>query len=251
MQYLYTILFLLLVNAAYAQKSSFRGFIKASDDFDPVSLVQVKNLQTGQLVWSDETGYFEISALPGTRLELSRVGITTKSLEVSPQQLMAIQQILLKYEVTALETVSVQEKTAYQADSAARYATYHLTLERKKDKAKVLITPVGIAVEKPVSSWLQYLAPKTKTKLKFRKSFNAWEQQKFIATKYTPAVVGKITGLRNDSLAYFMNTYTMTYEMARAMTDREIAYWIKANYAGRNNQETISKTDTIGHDKHQ
>ncbi|MBL7706116.1 MAG: hypothetical protein JNM21_11285 [Taibaiella sp.] len=250
MRYFLFILLLLSVNAARAQKSHFRGFIKASDDFEPVSQVQVKNLKTGQVVWSDATGYFEINALPGTQLEFSRVGINTKMLEVSPQLLNAIQQIILKYEVAVLEGVSVNEKTLYQRDSAERYDTYRLTLEREKDKAQVIITPIGIGVANPVSSWMQYLAPKTRTKLKFQKNFKAWEEQKFIATKYTPAVVERLTGLSKDSLAYFMNTYAMTYEMARAMSDREIAYWIKANYAGWDRQ-VILKTDTITNDKRQ
>lgn len=155
MRYFFFILLLLSVTAARAQRSYFRGFIKASDDFEAVNLVQVKNLQTGQVVWSDETGYFELPVLPGTKLEFSRVGITTKKLEVSPQMLKAIQQILLKYEISDLDAITVKEKTQYQLDSAERYDTYRLTLERKKDKAEVIITPIGIAVANPVSSWMQ------------------------------------------------------------------------------------------------
>lgn len=248
MRYFLYILLLFSMNAAWAQKSHFRGFIKAADDFEPVNQVQVKNLQTGQIVWSDETGYFELAALPGTKLEFSRVGITTKALEVSPQMLKAIQQILLKYEISGLDAVTVKEKTQYQVDSAERYDTYHLTLERKKDKAKVIITPVGIAVDKPLSSWMQYLAPKTKAKLKFQKRFKEWEEQQFIATKYTRATVEKLTGLHHDSLAYFMNNHAMTYDMARSMSEQEIAYWIKTNYADWDRQVITLKTDTISHD---
>lgn len=248
MRYFLYILLLVSMSPAWAQKSHFRGFIKSADDFEPVNLVQVKNLQTGQTVWSDETGYFELLVLPGTKLEFSRVGITTKKLEVSPQMLKAIQQILLKYEVSDLEAITVKEKTQYQLDSAERYDTYRLTLERKKDKAKVIITPVGIAVANPVSSWMQYLAPKTKAKLKFQKRFKTWEEQQFIATKYTPAIVERLTGLRNDSLVYFMNSHAMTYDMARSMNEQEVAYWIKANYADWDRQVIILKTDTISHD---
>lgn len=251
MRYFLFILLLLSVTAARAQKGHFRGFIKASDDFEAVNLVQVKNLQTGQVVWSDETGYFELPVLPGTKLEFSRVGISTKVLEVSPQMLQAIQQILLKYEISDLDAITVKEKTQYQLDSAERYDTYHLTLERQKDKAKVIITPFGIGIANPVSSWMQYLAPKTKGKLKFQKRFKAWEEQQFITTKYTPAMVERLTGLRNDSLAYFMNSYTMTYEMARSMSEPEIAYWIRANYAGWDRQVITLKTDTIANDKHE
>lgn len=243
------ILCLCMFTGAYAQQAGFRGFIKSSDDFEPVSLVQVKNVQTGQIVWSDETGYFELAVLPGTKLEFSRVGITTKALEVSPQMLKAIQQILLKYDVGALDLVTVQEKTPYQLDSAARYDTYRLTLEREKDKAKVIITPIGIGIDRPVSSWMQYLAPKTKGKLKFQKNFKQWEEQKFIATKYTEATVERLTGLKNDSLVHFMNRYQMTYEMARAMTEREIAYWINANYAEWDKQFALLKTDSTFNDQ--
>ncbi|OJV54790.1 MAG: hypothetical protein BGO31_15685 [Bacteroidetes bacterium 43-16] len=249
MKQLLFLLFLFIFTGAYAQQGRFRGFIKSSDDFEPVSLVQVKNVQTGQIVWSDETGYFELAVLPGTKLEFSRVGITTKALEVSPQMLKAIQQILLKYEVSALDAVTVKEKTQYQLDSAERYDTYRLTLERKKDKAEVIITPIGIVVANPVSSWMQYLAPKTKGKLKFQKNFKEWEEQKFIATKYTEATVQRLTGLKHDSLAHFMNRYQMTYEMARAMTEREIAYWINVNYAAWDKQFALLKTDSTFNDQ--
>lgn len=251
MRYFLYILLLFSMNAAWAQQSHFRGFIKSADDFEAVNLVQVKNLQTGQIVWSDETGYFELLVLPGTKLEFSRVGITTKNLEISPQMLRAIQQILLKYDVADLEAVTVKEKTQYQLDSAERYDTYRLTLERKKDKAKVIITPIGIAVANPVSSWMQYLAPKTKTKLKFQKHFKEWEEQQFITTKYTPATVERLTGLHNDSLVYFMNSHAMTYDMARLMNEQEIAYWIKANYTDWDKKVITLKTDTIAHDPHE
>lgn len=64
-------------------------------------------------------------------------------------------------------------------------------------------------------------------------------------------MVERLTGLRNDSLAYFMNSYSMTYDMARSMSEPEIAYWIKANYAGWDRQVITLKTDTISNDKHE
>ncbi len=214
----------------HAQDGLFRGFIKSSEDFDPLFSVRIKDVQTGKLVASDSSGYFEIKTKVGHTLELSRMGIKTQNIVVKQQMFAAIQQIVLRAVVQELPEHIVKEQTQYQIDSTERVERYKIPLSHEEEKAEWIITPIGIGVTNPISSWMQHIAPKTKQKLKFQKNFSQWEQEKYIAQKYNEERVIKLTGLTKDSLAWFINAYPMPYLMARESTDPEIDYWIKANF---------------------
>lgn len=231
MKYLLSLLFYFgMASVAVAQEGLFRGFIKASEDLDPLQNVQVKDLNTGRSVHSDASGYFEISVKAGNTLELSSLQAASQKIVIDMKMFAAIQQIVIRNKVTELPEAVVTGKTPYQIDSIERYERYRIPLSHKKDTAKVLISPIGLIIDNPVSSWMQYIAPKTKMKLKFQKNFQQWEEEKYIASKYDSAVVKKITGLNNDSLAWFMNAFPLSYEMARLSNAEGIEYWIRANY---------------------
>lgn len=230
-----TICFMLLTAGVFAQERLFRAYLKASDDFEPLNEVLVRDLRSGKVVRSDADGYFEIKTFAGHILELSQMNVKTQRIEISPTMFDAVQQITLRNKVNELSEVVVVEKTRYQIDSLERYETYQQDLERKKDKVSVAeIAPgrtgFGIVLNNPISSWMQHVAPRSKKRIRFQKNFAAWEEQKYIEQKYTKERVATLTGLQNDSLAWFMNAYPMPYDMARTSSQEQIDIWIKANF---------------------
>ncbi len=218
-----------------AQEDLFRGFLKSSDDFEPISYAQIKDSQTGKIVQSDELGYFEIKTQNNHTLEISGMGLKTQHILVKSQMFIAIQQIALKYKMQELPEFIVTEKTKYQTDSIERHQTYQLDLERKKERPKLDKDvdkggTFGLIINAPLSKTLEKVSKKSKKRLQFQKNFANWEQQKYIEQKYNSEKVSSITGLQNDSLGWFMNTFPMSYEMARQSDEDEINYWIKSNF---------------------
>lgn len=213
-----------------AQTGKIRFYIKASEDHEPLGEVVVENVSTSAISKSDAFGYVELIANAGQQIQLERVGLRTKRLVVTDRMLLAQQLVFLSYDKIMLDSFEVLGKTQYQIDSLERAERYTRVLSHQKDKPDLIIVPTGLIVTNPISSWLQYIAPTTRAKFKFQKRFKDWEEQKYIETKYSSEIVYSITHLQSDSLAWFMNTYPMSYEMARYQSNTVIASWIKANF---------------------
>lgn len=221
---------LLLAIQAGAQKT-LSGVVQDLEKSEPVPYVTLTNLRTDIATQAGAKGAFSLEAKAGDRISIKRLGIEPTIFTVTEEMFSAYQRIIVQYAIGTLAEVDVTALTPYQRDSLYRDSLYRPTLARKKDKTEVVITPVGILITNPVSSWVQYLVPKTRQKWKFQKNFAQWEAQKFTETVYTPELVASITGLKGDSCAYFMNAYPIPVQMARTAKETELKCWIKANYA--------------------
>jgi len=226
----------LVSSTAIGQEQTLKAFVRASNDFEILNAVVVKDIQSGRVTTTDATGYFELRTAPDHQLEFSRVGINTTLITVKAPMFRALQQILLKYDISSLDGVSVSGLSDYQKDSIARYQLYQQDLERKRERLGIdnSANPdkqgFGVTINSPISSWMQYIAPKSKNRIRFQKNFAEWEQQKYIETVYAKERVAQLTGLKNDTLAWFMNAYPMPYETARTAGAKEIDTWILANF---------------------
>lgn len=221
---------ILLVSGTARAQQSLSGYIRHLDKDEMVPYVDISNTSNGLHTQADSRGAFSIPAAPGDRIQISRLGIRPVVITVTRSMFAEKQRIYVEYTTGMLDEVDVNGLTIYQQDSLRRDSLYRPTLARKKEKLKVYLSPIGIGIERPFSSWMQYVAPKTKRKLKFKKNFAKWEAEQFIATVYTKELVGAVTGLIGDECSYFMNAYPMTLEMARRSKSLELKAWIRANY---------------------
>jgi hypothetical protein len=110
--------------------------------------------------------------------------------------------------------------TKYQRDSAERVAIYRTPLGRTRPSAAT----------SPFSAVAEMFSKKAKTVYEFQKTFAQGEAERFIDTKYNPAIVQKLTGATGDSIAHFMYAYPMPYDFARTCTDLELKMWIRSSY---------------------
>lgn len=221
---------LLLTLSARAQKT-LNGVVLDLEKSEPVPYTTLTNLRTDLSTQASVKGAFSLEAKVGDRISINRLGVEPTVFTVTEAMFGAYQRIFVQYTVGTLTEVDVTALTPYQRDSLYRASLYRPTLAREKDKAEFLITPVGVLVTNPFSSWVQYLVPKTRQKWKFQKNFAKWEEQKFIETVYSPELVSDLTGLTGDSCAHFMNAYPIPGQMARTTKETELKSWIKANYS--------------------
>lgn len=221
---------LLFMSLTAGAQQILSGIVMDLEKSEPVPYATLTNLRTEMVTQASVKGAFNLEAQAGDRIRINRLGVEPTVLTVTEEMLYAYQRVFVQYTVGTLAEVDVTALTPYQRDSLYRDSLYRPTLARKKDKAEFVITPVGVLITNPISSWVQYLVPKTRQKWKFQKNFAKWEEQKFIETVYTTELVSGITGLQGDSCAYFMNAYPMPVQMARTAKETELKSWIKANY---------------------
>ena len=219
MRYYFVILICLLSPAAYAQVV--KGIVTNAQTGDPLAVVTVVNTVTQQAVYTDRDGEFIITAKSGQRLAFSYMGFKTQERLAPPAINIATMRIELEPLSVEMDELIVRPGYSdYQLDSIKRRETYARVLALKKRTS--IMSPVSLIGDK--------FSKRRKRAYAFQKSFNYWENQMFIDSRYTPELVNRMTGLTGDTLAHFMNANPMPVDYARTATDLELKMWIRNNY---------------------
>ncbi len=209
-----------------------QGIIVDEESGEPLPKVWIHNLASGESAISGLTGSFSITAQKEDNLQFSLIGYTSKSLLPASEQYL---RVTLSKKRVAIDTIVIRPGlTPYQEDSLNRRAIYGKKVDEKPAKFKFnkpnRLYGGTSSFNAPVSSLFQKKTKKYKRLKAFQDRFKNSERQLFVDTRYTPALVQKLTGLQDDSLARFMNQYPMDYDYARAASDLELMMWIKHNY---------------------
>ncbi|MEI8279809.1 MAG: hypothetical protein WCG87_08580 [Bacteroidota bacterium] len=218
MRYFYIILCSFCSLAVQAQ--TLRGLVLDGKNSSPLYPVSITNVTRQVSVYTAENGEFSIAAQSGDLITFSFIGYAVVKQTMPPTlgtERERIEMIPLNYELQ--EYIFRSKLSKYQIDSMERKATYHLALGTQH-----------ASVMSPASFIAERLSKRSKQVFKFQKNFVKWEQQQYIDYRYTPEIVQKQTGLEGDTLAYFMNSYPLSVDFARAATDLELKMWIRNNY---------------------
>ncbi|MBS1589347.1 MAG: carboxypeptidase-like regulatory domain-containing protein [Bacteroidetes bacterium] len=214
----YILLWCLFISVT-GQAQILRGRVLDGDNKKPLPTVSVYNAKTQQYVFTNALGYFSLEAKPGDLISFSLSGyrIQTKSVaELNAEMFID----LFKLSYVLDEFVYRPKYSAYQLDSMERKSTYANALSQRRTGN--IMSPVTFLAER--------LSKTSKQRYRFQKNFNYWEDEKFIESRYSPAMVKLLTSLRGDTVAYFMNANPMPYDFARAASDLEIKMWIREHY---------------------
>lgn len=204
-----------------SQGQTLRGTVVDGTSGKALSAVAVFNGSNKQYAYSDTKGSFSISAKKGDQVSFSFVGYKTQVKTVPAAigtAVMRIELFPLSYELE--EFVYHPLYTPYQQDSIARKSTYQRALARQH----------GGSVMSPVTFLAERLSKRSQQIFRFQKSFNYWEDQKFIESRYSSELVQQLTGLKGDTLAYFMNANPMPYDYARVASELELKIWIREHF---------------------
>jgi len=216
---LFTILACLLAPAAFAQVV--KGMVTDARTGDPLAVVTVVNMATQQAVYTDRQGEFVITAKSGERLAFSYMGFKTQERMAPPAINIATMRIEMEPLSIEMDELVVRPGYSnYQLDSIKRRETYARVLAQKKRTS--IMSPVSLIADK--------FSKRRKRIYAFQKSFNYWETQMFIDSRYTTELVNRMTGLTGDTLAHFMNANPMPADYARTATDLELKMWIRDRY---------------------
>jgi hypothetical protein len=230
----FTIIVLLVAFHSRAQTVS--GTVMSGETKLPLSKVTIFNLNSVQSTTTNKQGVFFITAKPGDSLSFSIPGYHMTILAATPDgetdaELWPISFKLPAYTVTNL--------SAYQRDSLEMATLYSHELNKKAIKVG-FSSANGGGFTGLIGRPVQKLSKSYKQNKRFKENFKKDQEQKFIDTRYTPALVGSLTGLAGDTLIMFMNTHPMEHEFARHATELELKAWVRAVY-----KEYLHSTVTI------
>lgn len=204
----------------------------------PVAATKVFNARTQISTFTNEQGFFSIEARFNDLIYFEAPGfkLCTRKTGVAKNGVAEMNVSLFKLTIQLDEFVFRPIYSAYQLDSIERRAVYSRALARHKSS---LGSPVSWVVEK--------FNKNSKQIFKFQKNYVYWEDQKFIDSRYTPELVGQLTRLSGDSLAFFMNAHPVPYDFARAASELELKIWIREQFKEwqKKNQSNTPKQDSL------
>lgn len=203
-----------------------RGQITSADGKIVLYPATIRNKQTGSRVFSDQGGFYRITARQGDEILVSFIGYVSDSVKVINLAGTQVANIRLKMRERFLPQVEVSGRwNAYQLDSIARYEEFRPFLESKE---QTLVN----TEKRSQGGFGLVLSPFTrgsrsqKDLRKFKKLYDVNERQQFIDYRYSKSFVSTVTGLKNDSLLQFTNAYTPSYEMLRTINQEDLIMWI-------------------------
>jgi CarboxypepD_reg-like domain len=219
-------LLILVLLGPVALAQTIKGVVFDGESQKPLFPVNVINVSTQRSVMTDEHGDFVIRAGTGEILSFTFPGYHTIEKIINSNAPLHIE--LLPINVKLPEYV-LKDLTPYQKDSIEMLALYGHELAQKPFKPSISFNG-GVSFNGLISSVAQRFTKSYKNSKRFKENFKREQEQKYIDSRYTPALVTSLTLLKNDSLAQFMNTYKIDYSFARQATDLEIKSWIRNNY---------------------
>lgn len=228
MKRIFTLIVFLICCSQFCAAQQLEGIVTDALIKKPLANVHIRNMQTGATTLSAKDGKFTINAGDGQTVSFEMDGYEKNFAIIGNEKFI---RVAMFPSIASHDTINDSSLTPYQKDSLARYQTYRSELRQGKATLKLhYAIPYGIALDNPISSWMQYLAPKTKQRLRFQKEFQKWEAQQYTAYRYNIQLVQQLTGLSADDATRFMAQYPMADDYARAATDLEIKMWVLYNY---------------------
>ena len=180
----------------------------------PVALATITNLNKGRFSVTDYNGLFRILAEPDNVLVASYTGYDLDTFRISDnmRDTIIVQMHLLENLLPEAIITAKSRYTQYQLDSMNRRMLHADVLD------KTGIPTIGGPAEGSgfgITLNLGRRSKREKDQRKFKTQFDLMEQEAFISSRFPPEKVAEITGLANEKLVDFLNTYRPSYEFAR------------------------------------
>ena len=217
-------LFLLLPYLSVAQ--AIAGRVVNSEQLTGISGVVILNVNSGASTRSDENGNFDIVAVNHDSIvfrHLSYKIVAVIAGEISG----SLNMVPMEPIVRKLKEATIHGLTKYQKDSIANYKQF----EHQLTKVIVPKPKIGLGCSGCIGWLADKITGNSKKQKQFKKTFASEDQQKFIDSRYTVELVGRLTNLTDtSSIITFINVFPMDYSFARAATDLELKAWIRSSY---------------------
>jgi hypothetical protein len=199
------------------------------EDKKGVSGVDIENVHTSIKVSTNEKGAFLIAATNGQLLEFQRQGYKTVRVRIPQGDIPPYFRIIMKKGVTDMPGGNLvkSDRYDYKADSIRFHELYKHELDFPKMSAiDMIASPFSALSSKNRAIWA------------FQEDYAEFEKEKYIDRTFNENVIMKYTGLKGDSLHYYMRRYRPSYEQLRSMTDYAFYNYIRESVKHYRNVNT-------------
>lgn len=204
---------LLLGQPAMAQ--TMKGKVYNRETNEPLTGVNIINLNTQMVFRTDSTGLFSIKVRKGQMIEFQKHNFQTAQVEINSNTSLPYYSIGLHKGAYELPEVTIKG-TNFKSDSIENQEVYKWALDH--------YTLEGIDI---IQHPFDALSKRNRQIWAFQKRFHYFEQQKFIDYVFNEELIKKITGLSGDMLSTYRRQYRPEYEQIQAWTTYQFYEYIQ------------------------
>lgn len=203
-----------------------RGQLKDSATREPIVMASVKNNVSGVTVMTNSKGIFSLPVAPGQLISFAAVGYHFDTVFYTGTWLLkdTLQLELSSLVMTSLGNVTVSARglSRYQLDSIQRHKDFFQAMGASPlPTLSQANSGAGIALN------IDRFSKREKRKRNAISFFNDNEMEAYINYRYTPELVMKYTGLKDEKLEVFMGKSRPSWEWLRKHpTETDMAYYI-------------------------
>jgi hypothetical protein len=216
---------LLLSSLPATAQQSLQGRVKRRQSTEILPAVSVINRTLGTTNRSDLGGNYRIAARPGDTLIFSSAGYLPDTTRVVAWMFDEKNgfDIYLRPNVISLPSALVDESSRYQLDSLQRRDDYAWIYRMHPDAA---LSDTNFTQGFGISFDINFFNERQKEKRRLRRRLAQEEKDYYIDFRCPSAWVERITGLRDDSLRYFLLHYRPSYDFCRKASYEDIFLYI-------------------------
>ena len=207
------------VMSAHGQQNIVQGLVMEKSGVSRIANVSVVNLKTGARVLSNELGLFQIRAITGDTLLLSKSGYT----DIVKPLLSMTDLVLQMQRVIELEEVKItgQSKKEELDEFKDQY--------RKKGSFYGGKPPLLAYVFQPLTALYELLGKTPNQARRFNLFYLKELEQTEIDRRFNTVAVGRLTGLSDEDLKNFMVIYRPGYESLSKMDEYALINYVKSS----------------------
>jgi hypothetical protein len=187
----------------------------------PLQGVNIHNIHTMLDVTADEHGSFIIAASSDQLIEFKKAGYKTARVRIPQGYIPPYFRIIMKKgipEIKRDDYLARGNRYNYTHDSIVYHELYKSELDFPKMSAIDMMQSPFTAMSRHNREVWQ-----------FQDDFSDFEKEKYVDRTFNAELITTITGLKGDSLHYFMRRYRPGYEQLKAMNDYTFFNFIKAS----------------------
>jgi hypothetical protein len=223
-------LFLLLCLSGFSVNAqNIYGEVLDMEDKQPVADVTIENVHTSLRAATNKQGAFIIPASGGQLLEFKKDGYQLTRVRIPQGYVPSYFRIIIKKGTTEIidDFASKTTRYDYRRDSIRFHELYKHELEfPKMSTIDMIASPFSAMSGKNREIW------------QFQDDYDYFEKEKYVDRTFNEALVSKLTGLRGDSLHYYIARYRPSYAQLRAMNDYAFFNFIKETTKAYRNVNT-------------
>lgn len=193
------------------------GEVLDIEDRKPIAGVDIENVHASLHVTTNKAGAFIIPASSGQLLEFKKEGYQVTRVRIPQGYIPSYFRIIIKRGPSEIiDEYASKNRYDYRRDSIRFHELYKHELEFPK-----------MSTFDMIASPFSALSSRNREIWQFQDDYDEFEKEKYVDKTFNETLVSKMTGLKGDSLHYYIRRYRPSYTQLRSMNDYTFYNYIK------------------------